>query len=184
VKFSESSSARVFANTARSGGGVCLKEAADFQMLGGIIGGDSSSDGNSATGSGGGIFAGSSGRNFGITAGLVEGNTSDGSGGGIAVFGADLAFTMGRSAKVSGNRAALSGGGLYFAKGSVSSCDVSDSIEIADNHVSKDSGLSCGAGVFIDSLPDVYAEFLNAQACLTGNTDATSIFVVNITKIP
>ena len=43
---------------------------------------------------------------------------------------------------------------------------------------------SCGAGVFIDSLPDVYAEFLNAQACLTGNTDATSILVVNITKVP
>jgi hypothetical protein len=184
VKFSEGSSARVSANAARSGGGVCLKDAADFQMLGGIVGGDGSSDGNDAMGFGGGIFAGASGREFGITSGLVKGNAADGSGGGIAVVGADLSFAMGRSTKVSGNRAALSGGGLYFAKGSVSSCDVSDSIEIADNHVSKDSGLSCGAGVFIDSLPDVYAEFLNAQACLTGNTDATSILVVNITKIP
>lgn len=184
VKFVTSSTTRVSANTARSGGGVCLKDAADFQMLGGVIGGEGSSDGNGATGSGGGIFAGALGREFRVTAGLVRGNTADGSGGGIAVSGADLTFTMGRSAKVSGNRAALSGGGLYFAKGSVSSCDVSDSIEIADNHVSKDSGLSCGAGVFIDSLPDVYAEFLNAQACLTGNTDATSILVVNITKVP
>ncbi|HNY16151.1 MAG TPA: hypothetical protein PKL75_01775, partial [Treponemataceae bacterium] len=184
VKFATGSTTRVSANAARSGGGVCLKDAAEFQMLGGVIGGDGASDGNGATGSGGGIFAGASGREFRMTAGLVEGNAADGSGGGIAVSGADLTFTMGRSAKVSGNRAALSGGGLYFAKGSVSSCDVSDSIEVADNHVSKDSGLSCGAGVFIDSLPDVYAEFLNAQACLTGNTDATSILVVNITKVP
>ena len=66
----------------------------------------------------------------------------------------------------------------------MSSCSVSDSISIAGNHVEGDRGLSCGAGVLIDSLPDVYAEFLNVQTSLSGNTDASSLVVVNITKIP
>jgi hypothetical protein len=184
VKFMPCSTARISANAASSGGGVCLKGEADFQMGGGEIGGEKADEGNRATGNGGGILAAATNRAFTMAGGRVSHNRSEGKGGGIALEGLALSVTMNQASAVTNNSAVLSGGGMYFAKASVSACSVSDSIAIAGNHVERDRGLSCGAGVLIDSLPDVYAEFLNVQTSLSGNTDASSLVVVNITKIP
>jgi hypothetical protein len=184
VSFPAESTARVAGNAARSGGGLYLAGNASLRMNGGFIGGESAEDGNLATGNGGGVFAETARGSIAMDGGAVSRNVAAGSGGGIYFAGSSQSLALGGNAAIRANRADQSGGGLYFAGGSVSECSVADSIAISGNHVAKDYGLSCGAGVFIDALPSVYAEFIDAQTTLTGNTDATSLFVVNITKVP
>ena len=184
VSFPADSSARVSGNAARSGGGIYLAGNASLRMKGGAIGGENPADGNLATENGGGVFAETARGSIALDGGSVSGNLASGSGGGMYLAGSGQSLALGGNVAIRANRAERSGGGLYFAGDSVGDCSIAESVSISGNHVSKDYGLSCGAGVFIDSLPSVYAEFIDAQTSLSGNTDATSIFVVNITKVP
>ena len=128
-----------------SGGGVCISYGTFTMSKGAVI------SGNSATGSGGGVFVSGSGK-FTMEGGTIGGFDGDSSnsaqnGGGVYIF--EGTFTMSGGAVISGNSATSSGGGVYVGGDSpgTSTFTMSDSAVISGN---KASGISSsGGGVYV-----------------------------------
>ena len=128
--------------TGGSGGGVCISDGT-FTMSG-----DAVISGNTATGSGGGVFF-SGGGKFTMEGGTIGGFDGDSSnyaqnGGGVYIF--EGTFTMSGGAVISGNSATSSGGGVYVGGDSLgtSTFTMSDSAVISGN-----SATSSGGGVYV-----------------------------------
>ena len=145
--------------TGASGGGVCIS-GGTFTMSG-----DAVISGNTATGSGGGVFVSGSG-DFTMTGGTI-GGTGGGSpnsaenGGGVYIHNGT--FTMSGSAVISGNNASSSsGGGVYIHNGTFTMCD---SAVISGN-----SATSSGGGVYVST----YGTFTMKGGTIGGSTAEAS----------
>lgn len=99
-------SGKICSNTASGGGGVMIQNGSLFYLNGGTIGGDNSSEGNSATSQGGGIY--SLGKFF-INRGTVSYNTAAAGGGIYDSMGIDM-----YGGTVKNNTATSYGGGIYM----------------------------------------------------------------------
>ena len=99
-------SGKICSNTASGGGGVMIQNGSLFYLNGGTIGGDNSSEGNSATSQGGGIY--SLGKFF-INGGTVSYNTASAGGGIYDSMGIDM-----YGGTVKNNTATSYGGGIYM----------------------------------------------------------------------
>ncbi len=109
---------KISSNTALFGGGVYVRDASHFKMMGGIIGGETS-EANTATNNGGGVYVYSLGSKFTMDGGTISGNrigaassTSHG-GGGVFVYGE---FTM-NGGVIRNNSSSVRGGGVYVHTG-------------------------------------------------------------------
>jgi len=171
-------------NRASDGGGVYVTGSGALNMNGGIIGGDTEADGNTATTRGGGVYVTGSGSTFTMTGGKVSGNTAPNGGG---VYVADSgSFTMSGDAEVSGNEATSNGGGVIVngstftmnggaVSGNTCSTDgggvlvnFSATFTMKDGEVSGNSATgsgSGGGGVYLDSGP-----FTMSGGTVSGNT--------------
>ena len=124
-------------NGGGGGGGGALNYGATFKM-------DASSTikGNTAQGSGGGIYLAHSNDNFTIDGGEISGNISESTGGGICVdAGGTLTMTGGT---ISGNTATKDGGGVYINEdGTVT---MSESSAISGNNGAYGGGVHISEG--------------------------------------
>lgn len=113
--------ALIIKNTAVNGGGVATVSSGVFHMSAGTIGGGSTANKNTATGSGGGVYQGSTGAST-FTGGGISYNTAK-NGGGIAVasgsFTEGIAIASGSTANgvTYYNTASENGGGVYISGG-------------------------------------------------------------------
>ncbi len=113
--------ALIIKNTAVNGGGVATVSSGVFHMSAGNIGGGSTANKNTATGSGGGVYQGSTGAST-FTGGGISYNTAK-NGGGIAVasgsFTEGIAIASGSTANgvTYYNTASENGGGVYISGG-------------------------------------------------------------------
>ncbi len=113
--------ALIIKNTAVNGGGVATVSSGVFHMSAGTIGSGSTANKNTATGSGGGVYHGSTGAST-FTGGGISYNTAK-NGGGIAVasgsFTEGIAIASGSTANgvTYYNTASENGGGVYVSGG-------------------------------------------------------------------
>ncbi len=131
------------------GGAVYVGTSPDalFNMLGGIIGGDSSDDANTTGGHGGAVAVDVIGS-FTMTGGTIKGNKAgtDRSGGGVYVRGT---FTMGGTAKIIDNSAGYGGGAAIERDNHPGGIFTMTGGTIEDN-----TATNGGGGVYVKNISD------------------------------
>ncbi len=170
------------------GGGVhVVGDTLMFKMTGGIIGGGTEVDKNTARNGGGVYITGSTttastAATFQMTGGSIEVNTADRYGGGAYATGSYV--TIEGDGKINGNNAKIDGGGLWM---DTSTCDISGGT-ISDNTATHDgkgiyvsaSTVNLSGAVEVSAGNDIY---LNGENTLTvaGAFDDATRTVATIT---
>ncbi len=117
--------------------GVKLFKTSNFNMYGGNIAGNTSTD-STVEKDGGGIYAEGSNR-VSMYGGSITGNTApDGNGGGLSLYNGE--FNMNGSSRIEGNKT-RNGGGVYLEEGSGS--------DISGGYITNNTATENGGGVYV-----------------------------------